>query len=63
MNYLLSGGPENNQSASVQFTSNPATVVLNADGVYFIWIGCRFSLKNLVSGQYDGDFIVEVDYN
>jgi hypothetical protein len=63
MNYMLSGGPENNQSASVLFTSNPATVVLNAEGVYFVWIGCRFSLENLVPGQYDGDFIVEVDYN
>lgn len=63
MNYLLSGGPENNQSASALFTSNPATVVLNTEGVYFIWIGVRFSLENLVPGQYDGDFIVEVDYN
>ena len=63
MNYMLSGGPEDNQSASVVFTSNPANVALNAEGVYFIWVGCRFSLENLVPGQYDGDFIVEVDYN
>ncbi|NQV30686.1 MAG: hypothetical protein HQ508_07355 [Candidatus Marinimicrobia bacterium] len=63
MNYMISGGPENNQSASVIFTSNPATVALNPDGVYFIWVGCSFSLEGLVPGQYDGDFIVEVDYN
>ena len=63
MNYILSGSLENNQSASLILTTNPANVVLNTEGVYYLWIGCRFSLDGLVSGQYDGDFIVEVDYN
>lgn len=63
MNYMLSGGGENDQSASVLFTTNPVNVVLNAEGTYYMWVGCRFSLENLVPGQYDGDFIVEVDYN
>ncbi|MBT3825249.1 MAG: hypothetical protein HOF96_09745 [Candidatus Marinimicrobia bacterium] len=63
MNYLLSGGPENDQSGSVLFTTNPANVSLNANGIFYIWVGCRFSLEGLVPGQYDGDFIVEVEYN
>ena len=63
MNYMLSGSPENNQSASILFTANPENVILNASGVYYMWVGCRFSLVGLVPGQYDGDFIVEVDYN
>ncbi|MBT4033717.1 MAG: hypothetical protein HOB84_11150 [Candidatus Marinimicrobia bacterium] len=63
MNYMLSGSPENNQSASILFTTNPENVVLNSAGVYYMWVGCRFSLVGLVPGQYDGDFIVEVDYN
>ncbi|MBC8191023.1 MAG: hypothetical protein H8E18_01460, partial [FCB group bacterium] len=63
MNYLLSGNTENNQSASMLFTTNPENVSLNAEGIFFIWVGCRFSLKGLVPGQYDGDFLVEVEYN
>ncbi len=63
MNYMLSGNAENNQSSSLLFTTNPANVTLNADGVFYLWVGCRFSLTGLVPGQYDGDFIVEVDYN
>jgi len=63
MNYMISGSVETNQANSVLFTTNPATVTLNAEGIYYIWIGCRFSLRRLVPGQYDGDFILEVEYN
>ncbi len=63
MNYMLSGGSENDQSTSILFTTNPANVILNAQGIYYLWVGCRFSLEGLVAGEYDGDFIVEVDYN
>ena len=63
MNYMLSGGVDDNQTVSEIFTSNPANVTLNAEGVYFIWVGCRFSTSGLVPGQYDGDFLIEVDYN
>ncbi len=63
MNYKLSGSAENDQSASEYLQTNPANVYLNAEGVYYIWVGCRFSLLDLVPGQYDGDFNIEVDYN
>ncbi len=63
MNYQLSGGQESNQAESNIFQSNPATITLNEEGVYNIWVGCRFKLEGLVSGQYDGDFIIEVEYN
>ncbi len=63
MNYILSGGVEDNQSVSELFITNPVSVTLNSEGVYFVWVGCRFSLLGLVPGQYDGDFLIEVDYN
>lgn len=63
MSYMLSGSNENNQSASLMLQNNPANVVLNSEGIYYVWVGCKFSLEGLVSGQYDGDFIIEVDYN
>ncbi len=61
--YTLSGNGANAQSASQLFTTNPETVVLDDKGEFFIWIGCSFSLLDLAPGQYDGDFVVEVDYN
>jgi len=61
--YALSGGGENNQSASDLFVTNPANVMLSNSGEYYIWIGCEFSLFSLVPGQYDGDFVLEVDYD
>lgn len=63
VNYSVSGSANNDQSASELFTTNPANVLLNNNGEYILWIGCEFSLTDLVSGQYDGDFVVEVDYN
>jgi len=63
MNYMVSGSVEDNQSQSELFTTNPANVTLNAEGSYFVWVGCWFSTLGLVPGQYDGDFLLEVDYN
>ncbi len=63
VDYEVSGNGNNEQSSSVLFTSNPETVILNRDGEYYLWIGCAFSLSQLVPGQYDGDFVIEVDYN
>lgn len=63
VNYSIAGFEESDQAASEVFTINPVTVSLNSDGEYYLWIGCSFSTNNLVPGQYDGDFILEVDYN
>lgn len=61
--YSISGNEENNQAASQLFTTNPTNILLSPQGEYYVWIGCEFELRNLVSGQYDGDFVVEVDYS
>ena len=63
VNYSVSGNVDNDQAASDLMPTNPATVKLNNSGEYYLWIGCSFSLANLVAGQYDGDFVIEVDYN
>lgn len=60
--YSVSGNEENNQSASELFTENPTSITLSLAGEYYIWIGCEFELKDIVAGQYDGDFVIEVDY-
>lgn len=60
--YSISGNTENNQSASQIFTENPINVNISPAGEYYIWIGCEFSLKNLVAGSYDGDFVIDVEF-
>jgi len=61
--YQVSGNKDNDQSASDIVTTNPEVIELNDTGEYYLWIGCEFSMANLVSGQYDGDFVIDVDYN
>jgi len=61
--YFVSGNQENQQSGSLMFISNPQSVTLNGDGEYYLYIGCSFSLAEVQPGQYDGDFVIEVDYN
>ncbi|MBC8403502.1 MAG: hypothetical protein H8E14_18625 [Candidatus Marinimicrobia bacterium] len=61
--YHLSGNTVNEQGSSNPISENPVTVNLNSNGEFFIWIGCYFSLEGVTAGQYDGDFVIEVEYN
>ena len=61
--YSVFGNAENLQSSSTILELNPETVTLSGGGEYFLYIGCSFGLANLEQGQYDGDFVIEVDYN
>jgi len=63
VNYEVSGSEENIQSNSTIFLENPEVVQLSDEGEYYLYIGCSFSLEEIRPGQYDGDFVVEVDYN
>ncbi|NQV41066.1 MAG: hypothetical protein HQ506_01820 [Candidatus Marinimicrobia bacterium] len=61
--YKVSGHETNDQSGSDIFVTNPQNIFLNNIGEFYLWVGCEFSMENLVSGQYDGDFVIDVDYN
>lgn len=61
--YEVSGSVENQPSTSVLFTTNPESIELNEKGEYYLFIGCSFNLNLVKPGQYDGDFVIEVDYN
>ncbi|NQV38736.1 MAG: hypothetical protein HQ509_12125 [Candidatus Marinimicrobia bacterium] len=62
--YLVNGNSNNEQGTSIPMEESPAQVVLNPDGEYFVWIGCQMDIREVVSGQqYDGDFVIEVEYN
>ena len=62
--YLVNGNKINEQGTSIPLLESPAEVVMNNDGEYFIWIGCQLDITKVVPGQqYDGDFVIEVEYN
>ncbi len=61
--YSLSGNDVNEQNSSSPIADNPTEAILNSRGEYFIWIGCYFSLDGVTPGQYDGDFVIEVEAN
>ncbi len=62
VNYNLAGHPHQNQNEATTFTTNPVQVQLGEEGEYYIWIGCLFNLSAVQPGQYDGDFVIEVEY-
>ena len=61
--YSLNGYSQNEQSSSVPLEENPVTVNLSDTGEYYIWIGCRLNIEQAISGAYDGDCAIEVEYN
>lgn len=62
--YLVNGNNNSEQGTSIPLVESPAEVVMNTAGEYFIWIGCQMDITEVVSGQqYDGDFVIEVEYN
>ncbi|NQT96488.1 MAG: hypothetical protein HQ562_01975 [Candidatus Marinimicrobia bacterium] len=61
--YNLSGNSLNEQSSSNPINENPVSVNMSSNGEYYIWIGCYFSLAGVTAGTYDGDFVIEVEYN
>ncbi len=61
--YLVNGNGWNNQVTSTVLHRNPVSIQLNNNGEYFLWIGCRFALEDVTTGQYDGEFVLEVEYN
>jgi len=63
VHYLVNGEEENEQFASTRFDQNPVVIRLNDQGEYYLWIGCRFIVENAVRGQYDGEFLLEVEYH
>ncbi|MDZ7771879.1 MAG: hypothetical protein U5K31_03950 [Balneolaceae bacterium] len=60
--YQLSGYSERNQSASELVAGNSQNFRLNEDGEFYIWVGGRVDITNAVSGNYEGDLTVEVEY-
>lgn len=61
---LLSGSGTNNQTHSTAFFGQPVSKALSASGEFFLWFGGQIDdLSTLQMGDYEGDFIITVEYD
>lgn len=60
--YEIAGNRQDNQAASELVTNSSRNFQLNEEGEFFIWVGGRVDITNAISGNYEGEFTVEVEY-
>ena len=60
--YVVSGNSEDNQFNSELIDVSRTDVRMGADGRFFIWIGGRVNLSEVVFGNYEGEFGIEIEY-
>ncbi len=60
--YEIAGNNRENQSSAELITNSSRGFELNEDGEFFIWIGGRVDITTAISGNYEGEFTVEVEY-
>jgi hypothetical protein len=60
--YYLSGNADDNQLNSETLNVSRTDMRLGSNGRFYIWIGGMVNLQNVVFGQYEGEFSVEIEY-
>ena len=60
--YEVSGYGRDSQRESELLVDLEREVRLNENGEFYFWIGGRVNLENAVSGSYDGEFTIEIEY-
>ena len=60
--YVVSGNAEDNQFTSDLIDVSRTDVRMGTDGRFFIWIGGRVNLSEVVFGNYEGEFAIEIEY-
>jgi len=60
--YVVSGFPSDNQKASRFLDALENAPQFNEKGEYYLWIGGRIDINNGRPGNYEGEFILEIEY-
>jgi hypothetical protein len=61
--YQISGFDKDNQLASILLDAGEATVRLGQDGKYYLWLGAILDLSAAQPGNYNSEFILEIEGN
>lgn len=60
--YEVSGFGSDNQRESELLNDLERVVRFNESGEFYFWIGGRVNLQNAISGSYEGEFTIEIEY-
>lgn len=60
--YEVSGFGSDSQRESELLEDLEREVRLNENGEFYFWIGGRVNLQNAISGSYEGEFTIEIEY-
>jgi hypothetical protein len=60
--YVVSGFPSDDQHASQLLDALDNVPQFNEKGEYYLWVGGRADLNNARPGNYEGEFILEIEY-
>jgi len=59
---VISGFPSDNQHASQLLDAVDNVPQFNEEGQYYLWVGGRVDISNARPGNYEGEFILEIEY-
>jgi hypothetical protein len=60
--YVVSGFPSDDQKASRFLDALENAPQFNEKGEYYLWVGGRVNISNARPGNYEGEFILEIEY-
>jgi len=61
--YQISGFEKDNQMASILLDAGEAIIRLGQDGRYYLWLGATLDLTAAQPGNYNSEFIIEIEGN
>ncbi len=62
VNYLLSANSIDEQENADYVLEAAPTFRMNEDGEFHFWVGGQVDISNTIRGEYEGEFILEVEY-
>jgi hypothetical protein len=60
--YVVSGFPSDDQKASMFLDAPENVPQFNKEGEYYLWVGGQVNITNARPGNYEGEFILEIEY-
>jgi hypothetical protein len=60
--YVISGFWSDNKQASEILYAPDRILQFNEEGQYYLWVGGRIDISNARPGNYEGEFVLEIEY-
>jgi len=60
--YEMSGNNQRIQRSSILIDTGEALLDFDSEGQYFLWVGGHINLSKAVTGKYNGQFTIQIEY-